>query len=196
MGWYDGMDASFARKLQALIQASGGRVSVFSGYRSKEVQAELWADALAKYGSPDAARMWVAPPGKSNHGHGIAADLGYETDDAQAWVHANAGRFGLTFPMDWEPWHIEPMDARSGTPHEDDDLPMSGGAEAYTIPPEGYLGVDDPARRSDMGYQMETLMGFIMGNTYGGLGANDQSGLGAVDPHGDADPSGTTRKER
>jgi hypothetical protein len=68
----------------------------------------LFAEAVKKYGSEKAARKWVAPPGKSNHGRGVAADLDIANPGpAQTWAHANATRFGLQFPMSWEPWHIE-----------------------------------------------------------------------------------------
>lgn len=164
MGWYDGMQDHFAKRLKAMIEASGGRISVFSGYRSVETQQELWDNALAKYGSEDAARQWVAPPGKSNHNHGIAADLGYETDDAQGWAHENAARFGLVFPMSWEPWHIETAEARGGTPDADGHTD-SGGAEAYTTPPPGTPGVVDAPNRFDLGYQLQMLNGLLMNPT-------------------------------
>src|SRR6266545_3529036 len=46
-----------------------------SGYRSAERQNQLWQAALVKYGSPEAARRWVAPPQGSAHGSGRAVDL-------------------------------------------------------------------------------------------------------------------------
>ena len=33
----------------------------------------------------------------------------------QDWVHANAGKYGMYFPMGHEPWHIEPVGTRGGT---------------------------------------------------------------------------------
>ena len=99
----EGFNPEFAKRLGAMVAASGGRLKVNSGYRSYQKQAELYAAALKKYGSEQAARKWVAPPGKSKHNHGIAADLGGDLD----WARANAARFGLHFPMSWEPWHVE-----------------------------------------------------------------------------------------
>lgn len=87
---------------------------ISSGYRSPEKQAQLWQEALTKYGSPEAARKWVAPPGKSNHNHGTAADLKYLAPAAQQWVHSNAANYGLAFPLSNEPWHIEVAEARGG----------------------------------------------------------------------------------
>lgn len=90
------------------------KLRISSGYRSPERQGELFEAALAKYGSPSAARRWVAPPGHSMHNHGLAADLKYLSPAARDWAHANAARFGLAFPLDNENWHIELAGARDG----------------------------------------------------------------------------------
>lgn len=147
---FDGLDGSFASRLRQMINESGGRFWIFSGYRSIEDQTELWNNALAKYGSEDAARQWVAPPGKSNHNHGWAADLAWANDDAREWAHANAAKYGLTFPMDWEPWHIEPMEARG-----------AAAPQAYTIPPTGQVPVADPQRRTDPAYHLQNIAGML-----------------------------------
>lgn len=107
-----GMNPDFQSALAAMFAAAPGGLQIKSGFRSPEVQAQLWDQALAKYGSPEAARKWVAPPGRSQHGHGNAADLGYLSPEAKAWAHANASQFGLAFPLSNEPWHIELASAR------------------------------------------------------------------------------------
>jgi len=90
------------------------KFQINSGFRSLERQAELFAEAVKKYGSEEAARKWVAPPGNSMHNHGKAADLNMNGDPAvKEWLHANAAKYGLGFPMGHEPWHIEALDARS-----------------------------------------------------------------------------------
>lgn len=116
----EGLDPVFAAKIQALIAASGGKVTVKSAFRSVERQSQLWNGALAKYGSAAAARKWVAPPGKSNHNKGNAVDLGGDL----ALAHKLAAGLGLSFPMGHEPWHIEPTGYR-------------GDKEAHTTPPAG-----------------------------------------------------------
>lgn len=119
---FEGMRPNFKTKMQALIEAAppGIRegIKINSGYRSPERQAVLWKEALAKYGSEAEARKWVAPPGKSQHGHGNAADVKYASDEVRAWMHENAPSFGLAYPLGNEPWHIEDADARGkgGTP--------------------------------------------------------------------------------
>jgi len=88
-------------------------VKINSAFRSPAVQAQLFDRAVKKYGSVAAARKWVAPPGRSRHGHGDAADIKM-SPAARQWIHANAGNYGLAFPMSWEPWHIELAGARGG----------------------------------------------------------------------------------
>ncbi|RVG95999.1 D-alanyl-D-alanine carboxypeptidase family protein [Sinorhizobium meliloti] len=113
----NGMADAFASKLAKMLASMPddlkGSVTINSGYRSIERQQQLWLDALKKYGSPEAARKWVAPPGNSQHNHGNAADLGYSSGRARQWMHANAGNFGLSFPLANENWHIEDADARN-----------------------------------------------------------------------------------
>ncbi|MBD9636000.1 D-alanyl-D-alanine carboxypeptidase family protein [Ensifer sp. ENS07] len=101
------LEPEFASTLQAFMDAAPGKISINSGRRSTERQAELWREALAKYGSADAARKWVAPPGHSMHERGGAADLGYESEAVKRWAHENAAAYGLVFRLKNEDWHIE-----------------------------------------------------------------------------------------
>lgn len=113
-----GMSSSFESKLEkmfaALPKELAGQIKINSGFRSNERQAVLWQQALEKYGSVAEARKWVAPPGNSQHNKGMAADLGYGSDAARSWAHDNASKFGLSFPLGNEPWHVEDAGARSG----------------------------------------------------------------------------------
>jgi LAS superfamily LD-carboxypeptidase LdcB len=133
-----GMQSGFQQKLATMLASMPadlkGSVTVNSGYRSVERQQELWLQALKKYGSPEAARKWVAPPGNSQHNKGNAADLGYGSDAARQWVHKNAGNFGLTFPLSNENWHVEDADARSAARSEEitkQTTALTEQAEAY-----------------------------------------------------------------
>ena len=71
----------------------------------------------------------VAKPGGSLHNHGMAADLSWQgkslenaPQKIQDWVHKNAPKFALKFPMNnpqrhpYEPWHIEMAETRGGKP--------------------------------------------------------------------------------
>ncbi len=113
-----GLNPAFTDALTAMFTGAPPEIQaalrISSAYRSPELQAKLYEDAVAKYGSPEAARKWVAPPGRSQHNHGMAVDLRYLNPTAQEWVHANADNYGLTFPMSHEPWHVELAGARSG----------------------------------------------------------------------------------
>lgn len=160
MAGTEGMNPKFASSLEQLIRDSGGRVWIVSGYRSVEEQQSLWDNALAKYGSEDAARQWVAPPGRSNHNKGIAADLGF-SDGGLEWTHQNAARYGLYFPMDWEEWHIEPMGSRDGSGDTGGTDQTAVQGSPYTDPPAGMMAVNDPTRNFDLATQLQRVMGFL-----------------------------------
>ncbi len=117
---FSGLDQGFASALSNMFAAAPPEIAqhlrITSGFRSPERQAQLWQDALTKYGSPEKARKWVAPPGRSNHNHGHAVDLKYLDPSATTWAHENAGRFGLAFPLSNENWHIELASRRGGKP--------------------------------------------------------------------------------
>lgn len=117
-----GLQPDFAANLRSFMAAAPMPLSIVSGYRSPEHQADLFNAAVAKYGSPEAARKWVAPPGHSMHNLGEAVDLGYGGGLGSGpaslinWAHQNAAQYGLAFPMSYENWHIEPIGARGQTP--------------------------------------------------------------------------------
>lgn len=89
-----------------------------SGYRSRDLQARLYQQALRRYGTPERARRWVAPPGASAHQSGRAIDfhLGGRNESANAaalrqtpayrWLAGHAEAFGF-YPYQAEPWHWE-----------------------------------------------------------------------------------------
>ena len=124
---FTGLNTNFSTALSQMLQAAEAELgqnalSITSAYRSPEKQAELYQAALKKYGSPAAARKWVAPPGRSMHNKGLAVDFGAagggllrdpNSREAQ-WLKANASRFGLDVPMSWEPWQVELAGARGG----------------------------------------------------------------------------------
>ena len=119
-----GLNPIFWERLSALIsdaKAQGYNVTVTSGWRSYSSQRSLWDNS----NRPCSERgKWVACPGGSRHGFGIAADLsfngtscsgGWDCNAAAKWVHANAANYGLKFRMSWEPWHIEPENVQGGS---------------------------------------------------------------------------------
>lgn len=114
----------FAERVYRMTQdahAAGIPLQITSAYRSPELQAELYEKALAKYGSDEAARKWVAPAGKSQHNHGTAVDFAVDgslirdaDSEAARWIAENAATYGLAVPMGWEPWQVELEGARGG----------------------------------------------------------------------------------
>lgn len=95
-------------------ELSGPQLAVFQGL-VKSKGAVAGAAEWAKL-NPDAARArgigrMIALPGRSLHQHGNAIDFARDPV-AEAWLHKNAGRFGLYYPMGHEPWHIELIGAR------------------------------------------------------------------------------------
>lgn len=118
-----GLNPVFWERLSKLINdaaAQGYTITVTSGWRSYSSQRRLWDQS-----SYDCSirNKWVACPGGSRHGFGIAADLafngtgcsgGWDCNAAAAWVHANAANYGLRFPMSYEAWHIEPAQITGG----------------------------------------------------------------------------------
>lgn len=131
---FSGMQPQFNAALQQLFTSAPPEygLQVGSGFRSIERQRELW-------NASDKSGRMVARPGGSQHNHGNAADLhagGMRLDKAspaaKQWVHDNAGKYGLSFPMSWEPWHIELAGARGKKP--DAALVASAPASQSALP--------------------------------------------------------------
>ncbi len=113
----DGMQPSFVQQLGRMFAAAPGTVAIGSdpgmGFRTVAQQQSI----IDAHGGE--CGVWVAcihdGTCGSMHCKGLAADLAFDNDSTKAWVHAHAADYGLTFPMDYEDWHIEPVGARGGT---------------------------------------------------------------------------------
>jgi D-alanyl-D-alanine carboxypeptidase. len=119
----DNLDEAFGTNLAAMMQDAPPSIreglGIMSGHRSFEHQTQLFNK------SNKSGRM-VARPGHSNHevrsdGTAKAVDLSYNgrslkhaPKEVLDWVHSNAKKYGMYFPMGWEPWHIEPIGTRGG----------------------------------------------------------------------------------
>lgn len=95
----EGLNPELHRRLAMWSAAVGQTYHVQSGYRSMQEQARLYAAYLAGTGN------LAAPPGRSMHNFGLAADGNH-------WGARNPGAFGLAFTVPGEPWHVEPVEAR------------------------------------------------------------------------------------
>jgi muramidase (phage lysozyme) len=118
------LDPAFSQALVKLYENAPPEVqrelALASAYRSHQRQQELF-DASDRSGKK------VAKPGTSKHEFGRAADLygfglkGGGNAVSQAtkdYVMKNAGTYGLSFPMDYEPWHIQLAAATGTTPEQ------------------------------------------------------------------------------
>lgn len=80
----------------ANMMEANPNLKVVSGYRTNQQQRRMWES-----GNP-----FMAPPGKSHHGRGAAADLGPSSQ--YGWIKKNAKRFGLDHAAGMgEPWHVQ-----------------------------------------------------------------------------------------
>ena len=84
-----GTQGAFGNNVQNMINegnSTGHPLSMVSGYRSTANQSSIWARSLH-------GRLFkAAPPGRSMHQAGEAADL---AGSGLGWAHENANRFGL-----------------------------------------------------------------------------------------------------
>ena len=78
---------------------------VNGGWRSPQYQAQLFREAVAKYGSAAEAGRWVATPDTSAHVSGAAVDIGPAA--ARAWLSEHGAGYGLCQIYRNEPWHYE-----------------------------------------------------------------------------------------
>jgi D-alanyl-D-alanine carboxypeptidase len=99
------LDPALLDALRRAATDAGIDFVVNGGWRSREYQAELFAAAVVKYGSPAAAARWVATPDTSAHVSGDAVDVGPAA--ARAWLSAHGARYGLCQIYRNEPWHYE-----------------------------------------------------------------------------------------
>jgi hypothetical protein len=94
--------APAANSLTALIadaKRAGVTIGISDSYRPYAEQVDL-AKRKGLYSQGGLA----AKPGTSDHGWGLAVDLDLDSK-AQAWMRANAGRYGFVEDTPREPWH-------------------------------------------------------------------------------------------
>lgn len=112
-----GLNPDFAHRfvqLQQAVRDAGGDLYIFSGARDQQRQQQLFQEAVAKYGDPKVAAKHVKPPGKSAHdpqygatrGLGLGS-VGVDIRGDLAIAHKLAPQFGIEFPNQTHPWHME-----------------------------------------------------------------------------------------
>lgn len=105
----NGLNAQFNSNLQRLIKDAPGAITIGSGYRSIAEQQVLYD----RYKRGVKGQAPAAKPGNSDHNFGLAADLKYANAATGEWARANATRYGLQFPMSYEPWHVSAINAKA-----------------------------------------------------------------------------------
>jgi LAS superfamily LD-carboxypeptidase LdcB/uncharacterized protein YukE len=119
-----GMNSGFASSLQKMKSAAdsaGVPLTLSSGTRDSAKQEMLFRSRYSPVGDTEwAGQSWTlnqgaspaAPPGRSLHEYGYAADLG--PPESYDWIVANAGKFGLRHGKSFgEPWHVAPVNITS-----------------------------------------------------------------------------------
>lgn len=125
-----------AKKLKALVESVGlqEKIIVIDGFRTKEMQQQIWDDTIQDKGELF-ARKYVAKPGCSEHELGLAVDIGLaEVTNDYICPSFSEGpivdKFLKTMPeygfilrypqgketvtgISYEPWHFRYV----GTPH-------------------------------------------------------------------------------
>ena len=91
--------AGALERLRTDAARDGVTIGITDSYRSYEAQV----DVAARKGLYSQGGL-AAVPGTSDHGWGMAVDLGLDSS-AQAWMRQNAGRYGFVEDTPREPWH-------------------------------------------------------------------------------------------
>jgi LAS superfamily LD-carboxypeptidase LdcB len=107
-----GLNGQLADAVRRLLADAQGTVRLVSGYRSYSEQAALWKRGLNRYGDPETADDWVAPPGGSMHERGLAVDLCGNLKLAVPLISQH--HLPLWRPLPNEPWHFELIGSRGG----------------------------------------------------------------------------------
>jgi len=121
--WQDRISKIFAGRMAYFAKVKNKKLPITSGFRSTEEQINAANDALAEHsdyyqGSDGAVynsngQRMVSAPGNSSHNWGIAAD------SWNTWMedvtNAELEKYGLRKPMDYEPWHVEPIETKGAT---------------------------------------------------------------------------------
>lgn len=107
----DKINAEFLSRVDRWNSALGNKFTIGVGFRSDAEQKRLYD--LYRSGKRN---IKAAPPGKSWHG-GQGRGIAYAIDlspDTNAADRALAAKYGLYFPMSFEPWHVQPVEIKTG----------------------------------------------------------------------------------
>lgn len=109
------LDTDLLRAVQRAARDAaedGVAFAITSGWRSPGYQQQLLDEAVAEYGSLEAARRFVATPETSAHVTGDAVDIG--PAEADKWLSKHGSDYGLCQTYANEAWHFELATAPGG----------------------------------------------------------------------------------
>ncbi len=145
------MDKRMQQRLRIMFANSGGQVrwEKGGGWRSTERQRQMFLERYRP--DPNGSITWngqkwkhvsgaaAAPPGRSYHEIGLAADLG-GPGVGNGWLKKNARRFGLKefSSVNDEPWHVQLIELPNGRSSYDQgaDTGAAGASVTDTVPAE------------------------------------------------------------
>jgi LAS superfamily LD-carboxypeptidase LdcB len=113
----EGLQPALARAFtsaRVAALAAGLDLRINSGFRTAATQQRLYDDAVAKYGSPAKARLWVLPPAESDHVKGLAIDVAPAA--GASWLEKHGVSYGLCRRYVNEWWHFELLAPAAGQP--------------------------------------------------------------------------------
>jgi hypothetical protein len=122
----DACERDFGRRLAAALLTSPHRIAIGNTYRSRDEQQRLYDGYKAGKPGFNPAN----PPGVGKHdlldddGNPAAEAADLRSGPGRDWLRHNAGSFGLVFPYDHEPWHVE-SDGRPRPITPDEELDMT-----------------------------------------------------------------------
>lgn len=119
------LNPDLRKRIHDLIEDSPYRVRITSSWRSYAEQKRLYDGWVARKPGFNPA----SPPGRSKHEKtgpngepaSEACDLRYYSTNGTRWVHENASKYGLKFPIAKENWHAE----SNGKPYRSKDETMA-----------------------------------------------------------------------
>lgn len=210
-GSFKNLHPTMQQRLVKLMVASGGRVGFGGGVRSSADQRAMF---LSRY-TPTTektdifwdGKYWkhtsgapAAPPGRSMHEIGLAADMVGD----MGWLEANSSKFGLKnfSQVNGEPWHLQPAELPNGRSAYEKGGAAWGKGPAGSEPydPTTQFGATDsdgnplPANTGGGANRLTGLGGQTMGSALdifkqqsmdellsGGRGAASSTGAGGLD---------------